>query len=144
AILAMVLTASTGYLPEAVSPDSITASVPSMMALATSEASALVGRGFQIIDSNIWVAVMTGLPRELHWLMICYWTRGTSSAGIATPRSPRATMIPSATARISSMLSTAAWVSILAIILMGASYCSRILLISNTSAAFLTKEAAMK
>jgi hypothetical protein len=36
--------------------------VPSSTALATSVASARVGRGFLIIDSSIWVAVITGLP----------------------------------------------------------------------------------
>jgi hypothetical protein len=54
-------TDSTGYFPEAVSADNITASVPSKMAFATSEASARVGSGFVIIDSSIWVAVITGL-----------------------------------------------------------------------------------
>src|SRR5437588_833628 len=43
-ILAIILTASRGYLPLAVSADSITASLPSKMALATSLASARVGR----------------------------------------------------------------------------------------------------
>lgn len=37
------------------------ASVPSKMALATSETSARVGRGFSIIESSIWVAMITGL-----------------------------------------------------------------------------------
>ena len=60
-IRAMVWTASIGYLPTLVSPDSITASAPSSTALAQSEASARVGRGFSIIDSSIWVATMTGL-----------------------------------------------------------------------------------
>ena len=40
----IVATACTGYLPTLVSPDSITASAPSMTAFATSEASARVGR----------------------------------------------------------------------------------------------------
>ena len=52
-IVAIILTASTGYLPFADSPDNITASVPSKIALATSPASALVGLGFLIIESNI-------------------------------------------------------------------------------------------
>ena len=52
----------TGKLPAAVSPDSMTQSVPSSTALATSVASARVGRGFLTIDSSIWVAVMTGFP----------------------------------------------------------------------------------
>lgn len=42
-----------GYLPFADSPDNITASVPSRIALVTSPASARVGRGFLIIESNI-------------------------------------------------------------------------------------------
>src|SRR3990170_937643 len=45
AILFIIETASTGYFPTAVSPDSIMASVPSTTALATSDASALVGLG---------------------------------------------------------------------------------------------------
>jgi hypothetical protein len=53
--------ASTGYRPAAVSADSITASVPSSTALATSETSARVGIGLEIIDSIIWVAVITTL-----------------------------------------------------------------------------------
>ena len=40
-----LLEATRRYAPEAVSPESITASVPSKIALATSEASARVGRG---------------------------------------------------------------------------------------------------
>src|SRR3972149_1191118 len=45
AILFIIETASTGYFPTAVSPDNIMASVPSTIALATSDASALVGLG---------------------------------------------------------------------------------------------------
>ncbi len=51
--LCMVSTASDGYDPLAVSPDNMTQSAPSNTALATSEASALVGRGLSVIDSNI-------------------------------------------------------------------------------------------
>jgi hypothetical protein len=57
---AIMETDSMGYLPEAVSAESMTASEPSKMALATSEASARVGRGFWVMDSSICVAVMTG------------------------------------------------------------------------------------
>src|SRR5260221_5428255 len=46
-------TVSTGYLPLAVSADNITASVPSSTALATSDTSARVGTGLEIIDSII-------------------------------------------------------------------------------------------
>jgi len=60
----LTLTASTGKAPAAVSPDNMTQSVPSSTAFATSVASARVGRGFLIMLSNIWVAVMTGLPVE--------------------------------------------------------------------------------
>ena len=55
-----------GKLPAAVSPDSMTQSVPSSTALATSVASARVGRGFLTIDSSIWVAVITGFPTCIH------------------------------------------------------------------------------
>ena len=58
----MVATASTGYLPAADSADSITASAPSKIAVATSETSARVGTGLLIIDSSICVATTTGLP----------------------------------------------------------------------------------
>src|SRR4030067_1806315 len=43
AILFIIETASTAYFPTAVSPDTLMASVPSTTALATSDASALVG-----------------------------------------------------------------------------------------------------
>ena len=55
----MTCTACTGNAPAAVSPESMTQSVPPRTALATSVASARVGRGFLHIDSSIWVAVMT-------------------------------------------------------------------------------------
>ncbi len=90
---AIVLTASSGYLPTDVSPESITASAPSSTALATSDASARVGREFSIIDSSIWVATMTGLAFSLAIWMARFCTSGTSSSGSSTPRSPRATMI---------------------------------------------------
>src|SRR5258706_15745507 len=61
---AMAATVSTGYLPVAVSADSITASVPSSTALVTSDTSARVGIGLLIIDSIIWVAVITILLRS--------------------------------------------------------------------------------
>ena len=115
-IVAIILTASTGYLPFADSPDNITASVPSKIALATSPASALVGLGFLIIESSICVAVITGFPALLHFLIIIFCMKGTSSAGTSTPKSPLATMIPSLNSKISSKLSTPSWLSILGII----------------------------
>src|SRR5207237_4539353 len=64
-IRAIARTASTGWAPTDVSWDSITASVPSQIAFATSEASARVGRLEVTIDSSISVAVMTGTPARL-------------------------------------------------------------------------------
>ena len=65
----------------AVSPESITVEEPSNTALATSEASARVGLGAWIIDSSIWVAVMTGRPTAMQRRMISFWRCGSSSIG---------------------------------------------------------------
>ena len=87
------------------SSESMTQSVPSRMALATSVASARVGRRFLAMDSSIWVAVITGLPNRLARAMIRFWRMAISSMGISTPRSPRATMSPSAASSTSSIRS---------------------------------------
>ena len=143
AILAITETASIGYFPFADSPESITQSVPSRIALATSFTSALVGLGFLIIESSIWVAVITTFPTALHLSIIIFWATGTSSTGISTPRSPLATMIPSDSSRISSKLSTPSWFSILEIIWTSfPPFSSSTLLTSLTSSAFLINEAA--
>ncbi len=71
-MMSMVKTDSTGYSPIADSPLNIIESEPSNTALATSEASALVGLGEAIIDSSIWVAVITGLPISLAFFIICF------------------------------------------------------------------------
>ena len=77
--------------------------------------------------------------------MIIFWITGTSSNGISTPISPRATMIPSDTRMISSIFSTPCIFSILEIIFILSQPCSsKILRISNTSSAVLTKDAAIK
>ena len=112
----IVLTASTGYFPAAVSPESITQSVPSIIAFATSVVSALVGLGFLCIESSICVAVITGFAALLHFLIISFCTRGISSVLISTPKSPLATIIPSLASMISSALSTPSWDSIFDII----------------------------
>ncbi len=91
------------------------ASVPSKIALATSESSARVGPGLLIMLSSICVAVMTGIPKRFAVLIRRFWTRGTSSAGISTPKSPRATITPSHTLNNSSMQLMASCFSILAI-----------------------------
>ncbi len=109
----MVAVTTAGSSPIAVSPDSMTASVPSNTALATSLTSARVGSGAWIIDSSICVAVTTGLPISTQWRMICFCRCGTSSSGQSIPRSPRATITASAAAAISTSSRIAAAVSIL-------------------------------
>src|SRR3954465_3513861 len=70
-ISSMAWTALTGYLPTALSAESITASVPSITAFATSETSERVGTGLVIIDSIICVAVITTLLRVRDsWMMV--------------------------------------------------------------------------
>jgi hypothetical protein len=70
---AIVATERTGYLPAAVSAESIKASVPSQTALATSDASARVGRGSEIIDWSICVAVMTTFSLRFAASMMRFW-----------------------------------------------------------------------
>ena len=111
---AIVRTVSSGYLPTDVSPDSITASAPSSTALATSDASARVGREISIIDSSICVATITGLAFSLAIWMARFCTSGTCSSGSSTPRSPRATMMASNANTIASRLSMASGFSSLA------------------------------
>src|SRR6056297_2135349 len=82
------------------------------MAVATSETSARVGIGLSIIDSSICVATITGLAMARHLRTSRFWIGGTFCTGSSTPRSPRATMIPSLTARMSSKHFTAAGFSI--------------------------------
>ena len=113
-IRAIVSTASMGYSPTLVSPESITASAPSRTALATSDASARVGAGLLIIDSSIWVATITGLALRRAFSITRFWRNGTSSRGHSTPRSPRATMNASNALITSSRLSMACGFSILA------------------------------
>ena len=140
----MYATASTGYSPTAVSPDSITADVPSRIAFATSLASARVGSGECTIVSSIWVAVMTGFPRSSALWMIRFWTSGTSAGPISTPRSPRATITASVSARTSSRTSTASAFSIFAITCACEPACSSSERRSRTSAGERTKESATK
>ena len=108
-------TVSTGYFPIDVSSESMTASVPSRMAFATSVTSARVGRMLSVIETSICVAVITGRPKMFAIWMICFCTAGTSSIGVWTPRSPRAIITPSVSRRISSMFASASCRSIFAI-----------------------------
>ena len=114
------------------------------MALATSVISARVGRGFSIMESSICVAVMTGLPQATHWAIIFFWMAGISVKSISTPMSPRATMTPSASDRISRRLLTPSWFSILAMMRMREWAASSTRRMSRMSAAQRTKLAAMK
>mmetsp|Transcript_34010 Transcript_34010/g.56314 ORF Transcript_34010/g.56314 Transcript_34010/m.56314 type:complete len:215 (+) Transcript_34010:424-1068(+) len=109
-------TLTSGYLPLADSPDSMTASACSRTALVTSATSARVGRGLACMLSSIWVATTTGLPRATHKATISFCQVTTCSMGISTPRSPLATIIPSDSATISSRLSRASVDSILEMI----------------------------
>ena len=68
--------------------------------------------------SIIWVAMITGLAAALHFCTSIFCASGTSSIGISTPRSPRATIRPSVALMISSMFLSASGFSILAIIRM--------------------------
>ncbi len=111
----MASTVSTGYLPAAVSADSMTASVPSSTALATSDTSARVGTGAWIIDSIICVAVIVSLLRSRAIRIIRFCSPGTAALPTSTARSPRATMMPSDASMISSRYVMASARSILAI-----------------------------
>ena len=72
AVRAIVATVGTGYCPTAVSFESITASVPSRIAFATSATSARVGRGLSTIERSICVAVITNLSCKTAFSMICF------------------------------------------------------------------------
>ena len=97
------------------------------------------------MESSIWVAVITVLKLLLHFWIIIFCRYGTSSAGISTPKSPRATIIPSAARMISSIFCIPSAFSILAMIgINGASSSFKKALISSTHSAFLTKDAAIK
>ena len=66
--------------------------------------------------SSIWVATITGLPARRQSRIIFFWIGGSSEIGISTPRSPRATMMPSTSERISANRCTAAGFSTLTMI----------------------------
>ena len=82
--------------------------------MATSLVSARVGIGLLIIDSSICVATMTGFAMRRASSTARFCTIGTASSGSSTPRSPRATMMPSKASTISSSASTACGFSIFA------------------------------
>jgi len=63
-----------------------------------------------------WVATTAHLPRAAACSRICFCSTGTRSNGSSTPRSPRATITPSATRKIVSRFSIASGFSSFAII----------------------------
>mmetsp|Transcript_1935 Transcript_1935/g.4806 ORF Transcript_1935/g.4806 Transcript_1935/m.4806 type:complete len:301 (+) Transcript_1935:132-1034(+) len=140
----MMVTALSGNCPAAVSPESMTQSVPSSTAFATSLASARVGRGSPVMDSSICVAVTTGLPIRLHRPIIIFCAKNTFSGGISMPRSPRATMMPSLASTIASKFLRPSSFSILEMILMERPRTPKVSRISLTSSALCTNDAAMK
>ena len=143
----MAATTSTGYLPTAVSADSMTASVPSSTALATSKTSARVGIELLIMDSIIWVAVMTrrSILRALE--MSDFWIPISCASPTSTPRSPRATIMPDAARsmllRVSSSATTSAR-SILAMIAGFSRCCASNSLVWVISPALETNDTATK
>ena len=96
------------------------------------------------MESSIWVAVMTSLPAKLHLWIISFWSCGRRFASISTPRSPRATMIPSAAAMMASRLSRPSCDSIFAMIFMLEPASSISARICSIVSALRTKEAATK
>ena len=141
-IFFMVSTTRAGCIPVAVSPLSITASAPSITALATSVVSLRLGLIRSIIDSIICVATMTGFARCRHLRISCFWISGTCSTGISTPRSPRATMMPSDSRMISRIFVSASGFSILAITLVFDFFSDSLLLMITMSFTLRTKESA--
>ena len=74
-----------------------------------------------------------------------FWMWGTRQAGTSTPKSPRATMMPSATSKMASKFSTASEHSILAMILMPSPPCpSKNRRTARTPSASRTNDAATK
>jgi len=59
-----------------------------------------VGIGLSIMLSSICVATITGFAAALAPRTSRFWIGGTEWTGSSTPRSPRATMIPSDAARM--------------------------------------------
>ena len=142
----IVATTSTGYFPAAVSADSMTASVPSSTALATSLTSARVGTALTIIDSIICVAVIVSLLASSAILIMRFCSAGTAALPTSTARSPRATMMPSVASRISLSIGIASARSIFAM-MSGFTPCFSPAMVASwraisTSVRFLTNETA--
>jgi len=141
--LARVRTDFTEYFPMAVSFESMIASVLSKTAFAASDISARVGLEFSTIDARTWVAVMTGFAWRFDRRIRAFCTIGTFSGLISIPRSPRATIIPSASSTIFSISLHASWRSIFAIIFGLWDFFAMIVLRSRMSFADFTNDRAI-
>ena len=94
------------------------------------------------MESSIWVATITGLAFSRAIWMARFCTSGTSSSGTSTPRSPRATMMPSKARMMDSSASTASGFSSLAITGTRRFSSSMTWCTSSTSAGERTKDSA--
>ena len=97
-ISAIALIVCTGYIPAADSAESMTASVPSNTAFATSLTTPRVGTGALIIDSIICVAVIVNLSASSASLIMRFCKAGTAALPTSMAKSPRATIMPSLSA----------------------------------------------
>ena len=86
---------------------------------------------------------MTGFAQRRAMSIAFFWTRGTSEKGSSTPRSPRATIMPSNLSMMSCRFSTAWGFSIFAITGTRMPSSSMILWTGSTSAPVRTKESAI-
>mmetsp|Transcript_1040 Transcript_1040/g.2973 ORF Transcript_1040/g.2973 Transcript_1040/m.2973 type:complete len:200 (+) Transcript_1040:314-913(+) len=118
------------------------ASAPWRRASVMSATSARVGVGYWIMDSSICVATIVGFFSSRLMRMMRCCTMGTSSTGISAPRSPRATMAPSAASRIWRRRGTACADSILGRTRARSLFSSRNSLSAMRSFSCLTKESA--
>ena len=122
----------------------IVAFASSYIAFATSLTSARVGRVELVILSSISVATITNFRFALHKDINFFCTGGIFCSGISTPKSPRATIKPSLSSKISSALFTPFAFSILAIsFILRPPRAFRYLRTSLTFCASLTNERAI-
>jgi hypothetical protein len=139
---AIMRTARAGWAPEAVSPESMVASAPSKMAVATSLASARVGRELDTIECNISVATMAVRRCSAAAASTLRCNTGTCSGGNSTPRSPRATITASLASTMASSRSMACGVSIFEQMGSTRPQASQISRTSFTSSGLRTKDTA--
>mmetsp|Transcript_25267 Transcript_25267/g.47780 ORF Transcript_25267/g.47780 Transcript_25267/m.47780 type:complete len:213 (-) Transcript_25267:932-1570(-) len=108
-----VRTDRAAWSPRSVSAPNKIPSAPSSTMLATSVASARVGRGLEVMLS-ITRVMITGLPARLHFCRTIFWMRAIFSTGTSRPRHARERMTASACSRMESKLRSAVTRSTLA------------------------------